>query len=219
MTATLIDPRIQQMLDESNPSKIPDFAYFGDMPMGESWAWTVGTNRDADTLTRSNWEVITTDMKERFPDDTDIFSASHWACGWVDRLTVRVLDDEGEVTPAGEAVLEWADRVDNYPVADDDHFYNLEATEHEENVISEVRWRLRSVETDVDEDTIISRIFEDLNESSNGYDVTDDEIDEAIAYATNPDYRDPYHTQVMNGQLELDTRSTPHAPRAVPAPS
>lgn len=189
LTAT--DPRIAQMLHESDPANIPNFAYFGDLPMGETWAWTFGTNRDADTLTRSNWYVITDDMKDRFPDDTQIFEASHWACGWIEQLSVRVLDDEGKMTEAGQATLEWKDNLDQYPVADDEHFSGLEYDEWHEYVTAEIKYILRynyeEIEKSADEDEIIEGAIDYLREhhETNIEATRDEYIVEAVAHNVN----------------------------------
>ena len=54
-------------------------------------------------------------MKVRFPDDTDYGRATHFLCGWVDQLMVRMLDDKGEATKAGLAVLNRMKRKHHAP--------------------------------------------------------------------------------------------------------
>lgn len=191
MILTTNDPRIDQMLTESNPRNIPDFAYFGDLPMGETWAWTFGTNRDADALVRSNWDVITFDMQSRFPDDTDIFRAGHWACGWVEQLSVRVLNDDGTMTDAGQAVLDWMDHLDNYPVADDEHFSDLEYSEWLEYVTAEIKHIMfndyEEIERQDDEDAIIQGAIDYLTEHHCTYieGTRYDYIEDAVAHSIN----------------------------------
>lgn len=98
---------------------IPDFGYFGDLPIGETWAFTISVHRDSGSLDRSNYRTIARDMETRFPGDVETVHAGHWAVGWIDHLAVRMLDDAGEVTRAGIAALEWADALSSYPVADE----------------------------------------------------------------------------------------------------
>ena len=105
---------------------LQDFAYSGDLPLGETWAFTLARHRDSDTLAESNWHVIQRDMHERFPDDVEIVRCSHWAVGHVDHLAVRLMTEEGDLTDAGHAILEWKERLDDYPVADDEDFSERE---------------------------------------------------------------------------------------------
>lgn len=86
------------------------------------WGFSpIGTHRDADTLTRSNWQVITKDLLARFPDAFEVFHTSHWAVGWYDHLAVDTSDDA-----AMRALAEWLDKLDGYPVANEDHWSELE---------------------------------------------------------------------------------------------
>ena len=125
----LHDARLEtahKLLAESR--SLTDFAYSGDLPLGETWAFTLARHRDSDTLAESNWHVIETDMHERFRDDVEIVHCSHWVVGWIEHLAVRLLTEDGALTEAGHAILEWKEQLDGYPVADDDDF---SAREHE----------------------------------------------------------------------------------------
>lgn len=105
-----------------------DFAYSGALPLGDTWAFSIARHRDSEILEQSNWHVIQTDMQERFPDDVEVVWCSHWAVGWIEHLAVRLIDDEETLTDAGHAILEWKERLDDYPVADDE---DLSEREHE----------------------------------------------------------------------------------------
>lgn len=127
------------MLEEAKASleHPPDFAYYGDLHESEGWGRAFGQHRDSDALQRSNWFIISTDLKNRFPDDIHEESANHWAVGWVETLRVKVLIDpekeitEDNITDAFKAVLEWKYKLEDYPVADEEHWTELE---HEEMV-------------------------------------------------------------------------------------
>jgi hypothetical protein len=85
----------------------------------------VGTNRDADTLTRSNWAVVSADiLASATNEETAIHRFGHWACGWYELLLIHA-DDEAALRCAEE----WACTLADYPVASDDHFSELEYTE------------------------------------------------------------------------------------------
>jgi len=101
----------------------PGFAYWGER---EGWLIALSVHRDSDALDRSNWGVITKDVLS-VPDsgendlgDAAIEGASHFLVGWVDYLLVR------PGTPAAERALEWRERLEDYPVADEMHMSELE---------------------------------------------------------------------------------------------
>ena len=116
----------EQAVEET--ANIPDFAYFGDLPLGETWAFTFSRNRDSSLLEISNYETIKKDLENRFPRDVQEEHVSHWAVGWVDHLAVRMLGKNGKVTKAGIAALKWKKALEDYPAADDD---DLSRREHE----------------------------------------------------------------------------------------
>lgn len=98
---------------------LDSFAYWGDLPLGETWAFTFSRHRDSDSIQIDNFRVVVETMEEEFPDDFEIVSCSHWAVGWIDHLAVRMLDDEGKVTDAGLRVLEFKYAVEDYPLLDE----------------------------------------------------------------------------------------------------
>lgn len=104
-----------------------------------NWAMTVSKHRDSGLLDESNYEVISEDMRTRFPDDVEDVRFSHWAVGWVDHLFVRIHDANGEFTPAFDAIVDWEQQLSDYPVADEDHYSNLEYETAIHNIYSEGR--------------------------------------------------------------------------------
>lgn len=115
--------------------KQPDFGCSVDESR-DSWLIApVSNSRDADTLTRSNWRTVVADMERIDPNgDTDDDAASweihrfgHWACGWVEILIVR------PDTSAAAAALEWRDALENYPVASEEDFSQLESDDAAES--------------------------------------------------------------------------------------
>lgn len=104
-----------------------DFGWFGRPEMFKTWGLCgPSMTRDSSPLDESNFEVICKDLEERFPDETERVHMSHWAVGWIDTLAVHVIED-GKPTPAFEALIEWRERLDEYPVADDDDYAEREA--------------------------------------------------------------------------------------------
>lgn len=101
----------------------------------------VTKTRDSDALERSNWECIVRDMGAEAwdaPMYSDEFAeawrtrpnvyhwrARHWACGWVEYMTVRSDAPDNVLRDAGKIVSALAD----YPIYSEDHFSELEYTE------------------------------------------------------------------------------------------
>ena len=127
------------MIEEAKASleRPSDFMYYGGYHEEDGWGRAFGQHRDSDALERSNWFIISTDLKKRFPDDIHEESANHWAVGWCETLRVKVLIDpekeitEDNITEAFKAVLKWKHALEDYPVADEEHWTELE---HEEMV-------------------------------------------------------------------------------------
>ena len=108
-----------------------DFGYSGSDDTFITWGFCgIDKNRDSKILESSNFEVITRNLMRRFPDDFRIEGYKHWAVGHVDRLVVRILKQDGpineeNITDAFRAAMEWKDELDDYPVADDDHYSEM----------------------------------------------------------------------------------------------
>jgi hypothetical protein len=148
---TAYDQEARELLEQSSSERhARDFAYFGETPIGETWAWAISRTRDSDLLDESNWETITADMKKRFPKDVRVEEFSHWAVGWIKRLAVRMLNRSGGVTAAGKAIIDWKRKLDDYPVADEEDYSrrDYESTmEHMKDAVADLLrstgWRLK----------------------------------------------------------------------------
>ena len=109
-----------------NFTKQTHFAYFGDLeapPWGQ--LGFAGQHRDSDALDTSNHEVIRDSLMALDEEAFRVEGSSHWAVGWVDVIRVDTSNLE-----AVAAVASWRDALEDYPVADEEHFSN---TEHEED--------------------------------------------------------------------------------------
>lgn len=120
-------------------TKPSGFGYWGNRGPNEGWGWTglsAAKNED-DPINRSNLSVIHEELAAQWPDDVAIERSQHWAIGPFDELRVKVLVDpdiaivEGNITEAFFAVVDWARKLDGYPVADDDNYSDLEREEAE----------------------------------------------------------------------------------------
>lgn len=168
----------------------PDFAYFGDLHEEDGWGRAFGVHRDSDALERSNWQVITEDMRERFPDHFTTESASHWLVGWVETGRVRVLEDpsqeiaEDNLTDAFRAVLDWKEKLDGYPVADEEHYSELEWTDFREWVESEAKYAWGREHEEELPEALLGRVLELVSEEcSSADDLPYEVLERAISTA------------------------------------
>jgi len=95
-------------------------------------------HRDSNIGEVSNAEII----KKRFESflgdlsekDVSLEKVNRWDYGWGEELVIRVYDSEGNITPA---FLEWA-KIDlslsNYPLLDEDDYYDREYQMKKDNV-------------------------------------------------------------------------------------
>lgn len=121
-------------IKESRPG---DFSYEGEKDLGRTWAMTFSKNRDSRIVEQSNYDAIKGDLEKRFPNDVSDERFRHFAVGWIDWLLVRMLDKRGKVTKAGIAALDWKNRLNDYPIADDEDFTRREFEATLDNIRNE----------------------------------------------------------------------------------
>lgn len=94
--------------------------------------WTLGPvlrTRDSGLLEQSNASVLIARLEEssELSEDWRETHAGHWACGWVDHLSFRVLEDDGETeTEVYRWLSQWFDALADYPIADEEDFSRRE---------------------------------------------------------------------------------------------
>lgn len=109
---------------------VPNFACSDSRVRDDGWLLVrgIGTHRDADTVTRSNWRVICRELEALDPEYEahGDMRASHWACGWYEHLLVdwRRVD---LVRALDEALAS----LEEYPLLSDDDHSELECEEHD----------------------------------------------------------------------------------------
>lgn len=94
----------------------------------------VGTHRDADSLTRSNFEVARQRLDaipepENWTDDEAPVicpNFNHWAVGWIQSIFIHQ-----DATEHLKAADEMQRALDNYPVLDEEHWSDLQTNEAE----------------------------------------------------------------------------------------
>jgi len=95
--------------------------YSGDIP-DKCWLIVLTQTRDSDTLTRSNWETALQELGGE-SKDVQIFRFGHWGCGWYEVLCVRESTDKATI---GENIQ---NSLEEYPILDEDQYYDMEASE------------------------------------------------------------------------------------------
>ncbi len=94
--------------------------------------WALGPvilTRDSGLLDQSNSAAIRS-MLESDPslaDDWTITGANHWACGWVDHLSFRVVEPDGTPTRVARVIKGFYDALSDYPIADESDFCQRES--------------------------------------------------------------------------------------------
>ncbi len=131
-----------------NWKRFDSFVWFRDRELDDADQWSViyTHNRDSRLLDQSNAHVITKVM-EQFAesDEPDVVFESHhhWAVGHIDGFSVKVFDQNGEITPAFRAYHELAERLDDYPILDESDYSNREYEATLDN-IKDSAWRLKN---------------------------------------------------------------------------
>lgn len=118
-SANLRDPR---------DSTIRSIYYEHYIPLGVTWAYVAEQWNNSEILTRSNFAVIAQDLESRYPEDVTIDRWDEQYNGWSEHVAVRILDDEGDVTAAGEAAADWLNALEDDPIADGEHYKRLQYT-------------------------------------------------------------------------------------------
>lgn len=87
-------------------------------------------NRDSDLLTESNWYTAEKLFKDEFGGECSeegeetwfIARFNHWACGWLEMLFVPIAGKPEIIEFANNMAL----RLEDYPILDDDDYYQRE---------------------------------------------------------------------------------------------
>lgn len=128
------------MKTATQPAFTPSHLHLWERPgsyYGATWEGYfvfLGQNRESCSLTRSNFQcalaaiggetaaIETEDGEEIYP--VTVVREGHWACGWIEWIAIH---------ESNAAALEIADRIaeklDSYPVVNEDHFSELEDSE------------------------------------------------------------------------------------------
>jgi hypothetical protein len=210
----------------------PDsFLYFGSLPLFESWGMTISQNRDSDVLNRSNFRrmledaqgVATSQDGDNAEDGSEYVQVehmSHWLCGWIEHIMVRVLiDEDGGVKPDNiTETFKFLASVslylrDEYPVYDESDYSELENQECEaafESAWNDVDWEEVALDGNTDDDIkwCVYRALTE-NETPDWFDYNDIRTAyvDAIQFQAYQEYNDRL---TSNGQ-QISLFGHPHA--------
>lgn len=106
----------------ANPSRLDSLANYAGAIPGPEWLVVITRNRDSDLLTESNWDAALEELRGELRD-IEIFRFGHWACGWWEALAVKA------GTPAETIGQDIVNRLNSYPVLDEDDFYERQIEE------------------------------------------------------------------------------------------
>jgi len=143
--------------------------------LGRTWAvGPVGQTRDSGITEQSNFKFAAQALARVSEDDVEVLSFGHFAVGWVEELAWRAVDGKGRITPVAEAAYELYQRLENYPLLDEDDVSGKESEVQYENVREALRDYYRrgyaeiegtfftKWEAEPDSDYIIQPVFEKL---------------------------------------------------------
>lgn len=83
-------------------------------------------HRDSDVMDKSNWDVILTDLNEKFANNFwDVARLNHWAVGWVEFITYNTANSMLE-----EYTEEIRAKLEDYPVLDEMKYSEMEWNEN-----------------------------------------------------------------------------------------
>lgn len=101
--------------------------------------WSLGPcirTRDSTLLESSNADVLLRELKKSsVPEDQwEVHSLGHWAVGWVEHLSFRVFTEAMTPTECALFLIEWGEKLDRYPIADEDDYNDKETDATLDNI-------------------------------------------------------------------------------------
>lgn len=132
MVATDINDIARQAA--GNWMKFDSFCWHDRPDDAEQWCLVYTSNRDSGLLDQSNAAAIEKMMEPHLGENVISQCHNHWAVGHVDGYAIRVFDDKGDVTDAFKAWQDIVEKLENYPVLDDDDHSSRESEATLENI-------------------------------------------------------------------------------------
>ena len=89
------------------------------------WVCGLSTNRDADTLTESNFECALIELGGEVEGQVEVREVGHWACGWFKQIMINVRAHDKV-----QKLYEIHKALESYPVLDDSDYSEREYKEY-----------------------------------------------------------------------------------------
>ena len=105
---------------EGNWVKWESFGWHDQPADAEHWTIHYTKNRDSGITPCVNHEVFARELAPWEGEDVTREHHGHWAVGWVDGFAVRVRDSDGNITPAFIKLRSLLQRLEDYPILDED---------------------------------------------------------------------------------------------------
>lgn len=135
-------------------SRPDSFAYWGKGDgMFETWSLgPVIQSRDSKILEEANARSIkaTLESDPSLEGEWKITQCNHWAHGWVDHLSFRVVDSDGNITRVARVIKGLFDSLAEYPVLDDSLLSEMELDATMKNIRD--HWNHNRLRDDVPDD-------------------------------------------------------------------
>ncbi len=131
-----------------------DFGYSGDLDLFNTWALgPVIEHRDSGLLDQSNSAAIQAELEKHpeFNDQWEITHCGHWAVGWVDHLSYKVIENRRavlhttvtKIAPVALFIRDLYEQLDDYPILNEDDYSQREYDATYENIKNEASYVAR----------------------------------------------------------------------------
>lgn len=122
-----------------NWKRFDSFVWWREREMDDAdrWAIVYTSNRDSGLIDQSNNAAIAKALEALTEgDDADVVaeSHSHWLVGFVQGYSIRVYDDNGNITEAFKTYFELQEQLEAYPILDESDYSDREYEATLENI-------------------------------------------------------------------------------------
>ena len=146
-------PQIANWISQAT-QRPQDFGYHGDnKEIFETWSLgQVIQHRDSGILDKSNAAAIVKHLESdpSLKEDWEVISCSHWGVGWVEQLSFKVVDEDGNPSRVARVIKGLMDALEEYPVLDDESYSNMEYEATMKNISG--HYKRNGMHDDVPED-------------------------------------------------------------------
>jgi len=178
------EPDIAAGMLAGNWLKFNDFSWYGrddDEPRNDQAVHFVQHTRDSAPLELSNSEAIQAELMKVDPEfqNWHMENHNHWACGWVEKAILFPYKPGGyKLTSAWLRFCELQQRLSDYPVLDDDAYYQKVQEDTVDPWLAEIARtaeQFANDELDYWDDITPDKVYSFLNDQGYQWDTIDDD--------------------------------------------